>query len=246
MSFKFVIGVVALIVVPLFAQVTPEEAAARLKDREAARLAATTRPANISQAEVDQLRSEVQALHEQIAALKKENASLKAPDTNAPATAATVKAVRKWFFIEGKDRAGRTISDWTYGEFKTDAIRRAKENGILNGRVVREPTRQELSGIIAKLDDAVAHPFVKTEFKNSPDGVRDNANKIAKGMTVEQAKDILGQPGSSEKRGNGSQTLMWRAYNLTTNPNGPSSVRRQVEADVDSAGVIVDFRDFLN
>ena len=81
--FRFSLMALLAFSIPVFGQISPEQAAIRLREREAAKVSATTRQSEISQSDVDAMQQEIQSLREQITALKKEIASLK-PQPAAP------------------------------------------------------------------------------------------------------------------------------------------------------------------
>lgn len=208
-----------------------QEAQARLKEKQAS--ASTTSPAS---GELEQLRREV-------ASLRAENEALKHqlhPAAQA-ATAPATKARRKWFYVEGKNGAA-VIDRWVWGAFKADAARRAKEEfGMGEPRVIRESTREELATVIPPLDAMVMDPGEVTEFKKSRRGVNDRANTIAKGMTLELATDILGEPATSQKQADGTRVVKWRAF--ARGLGGGSIVLREVGAKFDADGKVEDFQD---
>jgi len=69
--------IVGMLCASAFAQVSVEEAAAKLKEREVARVEAAKRPENIVQAEVDRLRKQVAELLSELKSLKEENGTLR-------------------------------------------------------------------------------------------------------------------------------------------------------------------------
>ncbi len=76
---KTAIAILSLILsFAAFADLTPEEAAAKLRERDAARKAAASQPTTLTQAEVDRMRAELAQIKAQLAAVKAENEKLKA------------------------------------------------------------------------------------------------------------------------------------------------------------------------
>lgn len=234
--FRFSLMALLAFSIPVFGQISPEQAAIRLREREAAKVSATTRQSEISQSDVDAMQQEIQSLREQITALKKEIASLK-PQPAAPIATKTIGNQKlRWFLANNADR-----EEWVKAVDRVDATQKATDKGITN------PTIR-----IAKPEESLR---LDTAEADAPVGVHDFNKKIKKGMTLAEATTVLGAPDGTDEHGDGSKTVSWRAYHYSDVSSGSFSgggsnggrskrtIEREVRAQFSPDGTVKDFID---
>lgn len=166
------------------AQVTPEEANTKLREKQQQRAAAATQPSTITQKEADDLRRLVVQLRAENEALKREIAAMKATAAAPAAPPPATKSGVGKYAVSGLNRNGQGISTVVTATSRAEAIKQMEGKGFT-----------KVSAHEATTADLDAHPTLASAGVGSKAGMSKYEDWCANlvGMTVDDAYRAAGK-----------------------------------------------------